>query len=136
MACDVGATVTKSLVEHRSPRKHIVVRSIGSVSTRRFGEAEGHLNRRRAREVVSVCARESKAPTGGFLRGKLNSDQYRMFSSYESQLGAANEQESRGVFRDAQGFGRLDAGSRTDLPAQGLPRHEPRCHQLYLSLQC
>ena len=35
------------------------------------------------------------------------------FSSYEAgPQGAANGQDSWGFFKDAQGFGRLDAGSR------------------------
>ena len=37
----------------------------------------------------------------------------RSFSSCEGQQGAANGQDSWGFFKDAQGFGRLDAGSRT-----------------------
>ena len=35
-----------------------------------------------------------------------------LFSSYEGQQEAANGQDSWGYFRDAQGVGRLDAGSR------------------------
>ena len=35
-----------------------------------------------------------------------------IFPSFESQEGAANGQDSWGFFRDAQGSGRLDAGSR------------------------
>ena len=35
-----------------------------------------------------------------------------IFFSYEGQQGAANGKNSWGIFRDAQGFGRLDAGSR------------------------
>ena len=44
--------------------------------------------------------------------GKLKSD-HGLFSSYEGQQRAANRQNSGGGFqRHAQGFGRLDAGSR------------------------
>ena len=35
-----------------------------------------------------------------------------IFSSYEGQQGATNGKKSWGIFRDAQGFGWLDAGSR------------------------
>ena len=35
------------------------------------------------------------------------------FSSYDGEQGAANGQDSWGFFKDAQSFGRLDAGSRT-----------------------
>ena len=37
-----------------------------------------------------------------------------LFSSYKDQQGAANGQDSWGFFKDAQGFGRLDAGSRAE----------------------
>ena len=37
------------------------------------------------------------------------------FSSYEGQLGAANGQDLLGFSRDAQGFGRLDAGSHAGI---------------------
>ena len=40
---------------------------------------------------------------GTFLREKLISD-HGLFSSYEGQQGAANEQDSWGFFRDAQGL--------------------------------
>ena len=45
------------------------------------------------------------------------------FSSYEGQQGVvANGQDLWGFFRDAQGFGRLDAGSRAGFTSssQGL----------------
>ena len=38
-----------------------------------------------------------------------------VLSSCESQQGAANGQDSRSVFRDAQGLRLLDAGSRTSF---------------------
>ena len=41
--------------------------------------------------------------------------------------GAANGQDSWGFFKDAQGFGRLDAGSRAGFTSsQGLHHHGPR----------
>ena len=46
---------------------------IGWVRTR-FREAGGQLDRRRARGGLNLCARESKAQTGRFLREKLMSD--------------------------------------------------------------
>ena len=44
-----------------------------------------------------------------------------LFSSYEDQQGAANAQDSWGSFRDAQGFGRLDAGSRAGFTSSRPP---------------
>ena len=44
-----------------------------------------------------------------------------LFSSYEYQQGAANAQDSWGSFRDAQGFGRLDAGSRAGFTSSRPP---------------
>ena len=78
-----------------------------------------HQNRRGQREarsstgqgVLNPCARASKVRTRRFLREKLISD-YDRFSSYGVQQGVANEQNSWGFFRDAQGLGWLDAGSR------------------------
>ena len=64
--------------------------------------------------MLNSCARESKARTGRFLREKLISD-HGLFYSYEGQQGAANGQDSWDFFRDAQGFGLLDAGSRARL---------------------
>ena len=52
---------------------------------------------------MNPCARESKAGTGRFLKEKLISD-HNMFCFYESQQGAANEQESWGVFRGCTGL--------------------------------
>ena len=75
--------------------------------------------------MLNPCARESKVPTGRFLRQKLISD-YGLFFSYEGRQGAANGQDSWGVFRDARGFGRLDAGSCAGLPDQGLHHHRPQ----------
>ena len=74
-------------------------RSIGWVRTR-FGEGEGQLNRQGARGVLNLCARESKARTGRFLRGKLISD-HGLFSFYKGQQGAANGQDSWDFFRGA-----------------------------------
>ena len=86
----------------------------------RFGENGGQLDRRRARGGLNSCAREYKARTGRFLRENLISD-YGLFSSYEDQHGAANGQDSWGFFRDAQGFGRLDAGSRAGFTSSRPP---------------
>ena len=90
------------------------------VGTTRFGEGGGQLDRRRARGMLKPCARESKARTGRFLREKLMSDPG-LCSSSEEQQGAANGQDSLGVFRDAQGFGRLDAGSRAGFTSSRPP---------------
>ena len=63
---------------------------------------------------------ESRARTGRFLREKLISD-HGMFSSYGGQQGAANGQDSWVFFRDAQGFGQLDAGSRAGFTSSRPP---------------
>ena len=44
-----------------------------------------------------------------------------IFSSYEDQQGAANGQDSWDFFRDTQGFGRLDAGSRAGFTSARPP---------------
>ena len=44
-----------------------------------------------------------------------------LFSSHEGQQRAANEQDSWGIFRDAQGLGRLDAGSRAGFASSRPP---------------
>ena len=43
-----------------------------------------------------------------------------LFSSYEDQQGAANGQDSWGFLRDAEGFGRLDAGLRAGFTSSRL----------------
>ena len=70
--------------------------------------------------MLNPCALEAKARTVRFLGGKLMSD-HGLFSSYESQQGAANGQDSWGFFRDAQGFGRLDSGSPAGLTSSRPP---------------
>ena len=84
------------------------------------GKAGGKLDRRRVRGVLNLCARESNARTGRFLREKLITG-HGLFSSYEDRQGTANGQDSWGFFRDAQGFGRLDAGSRADFTSSSHP---------------
>ena len=44
-----------------------------------------------------------------------------LFSSYEGEEGAANRQDSWVIFRDAQGFGRLDADSRASFTGSRPP---------------
>ena len=44
-----------------------------------------------------------------------------LISFYEGQQGAANGQDSWGFFRDTQGFGRLDAGSRAGFSSSRPP---------------
>ena len=44
-----------------------------------------------------------------------------LFSFYEGQQGSANEQASWGFLRDAQRFGRMDAGSRADFTSSRPP---------------
>ena len=87
-----GGTIAESLVGRSRTRKRTVARSIGRVSTG-SGGGGGQLDRRRVRGVLNPCARESKARTGRFLRGKLISG-HGLFPSYESHQGAANGQDS------------------------------------------
>ena len=112
---EAGNTVAESLV------------ALYRVGRTRFSGGVGRLDRRRAWGVLNPRAREPKARTERFLRGKLNSD-HGLFSSYEGRQGAVNGQDSCGFFRDAQGFGRLHAGSRASFIslAQGLHHHGPR----------
>ena len=57
-----------------------------------------------------------------------------LFSSYEGEQGAANGQDSWGFFRDAQGFGRLEAGSRAgSTSSRPLP---PWTSVQYLNFPC
>ena len=71
--------------------------------------------------VLNPCARGSKARTGRFLREELISDNHGLFSSYEGRQGAANGQHSWGFFKDAQGFGRLDASSQAGFTSSRPP---------------
>ena len=59
---------------------------------------------------------------------------YDIFSSYEGQQEAANGQESWGFFRDAQGFGRLDAGSRAGFTSSRPPPPSTSVFQFCLFL--
>ena len=54
------------------------------------------------------------------MREKLISD-HGLFHSYEGQQEAANGQDSCFFFRDAQSFGRLDAGSRAGSTSSKPP---------------
>ena len=71
------------------------------------------------------CTRESNAQTGGFLRGKLISD-HGLFSSYESQQGGANGQDSRGVFQGCAELWKAGCWIAPASPAQGLDCRGPR----------
>ena len=119
-------TVTESLVV-----------LIGWVRTR-FGQGGGQLDRRQARGGLKPWARESKARTGRFLWEKLMSEYVFFSSSYGGRQGAVNGQDSWGFFKDAQGFGRLDAGSRAGFTSSRLPLHHgPRCFNFpYFCTMC
>ena len=54
------------------------------------------------------------------MRGKLISD-HGLFSSFESQQGAESRQVPKAFSRDAQGFGRLNAGSRIGFTSSRPP---------------
>ena len=77
-----------------------------------------------------------KAGTGSFLKEKLISDRG-LFSSYEGQQGAANGQDSWGFFRDAHGFGRLDADSRAGFTSpRSLPPWTSVLQFSYFYIMC
>ena len=109
-------------------------RSIGWVRTR-FGEGGGQLDRRRARGVLNPCARESKARTGRCLREKLISD-HGLFSSYEGRQGATNGQDSLFLFRNAQGFGWLDTGSRAGFASSRPPPPWTSVFHIFIFVPC
>ena len=73
------------------------------------------------------------ARTGRFLREKLMS-KHGLFSSYGGQQGAASGQDPWGFFKDAQGFERLDAGSRAGFTSSRLPPPWSSVFQFYLFL--
>ena len=77
-------------------------------------------DRRQATGVLNPCTCEPKARAGGFLKENLTSD-HSLFFSYESQQGAGNGNIREFFFRDAQGFGRLDAGSRACFTSSRPP---------------
>ena len=106
-----GGTFAESLVGRSSAL-------IGSVRNG-FGEGGGQLDRRRARGVLNSCARESKVRIERLLRENAISD-YGLFSSYKGKQGAVNGQDGA-FFRDALGFGRLDAGSRAGFTSSRPP---------------
>ena len=83
--------------------------------------------------MLNLCARESKARIGEVLGEKLISD-HGLFSSYEGLQRAANGQDSWGFFRDAQGFGRLGAGSRAGFVSSRPPLPWTSVFQLSLFL--
>ena len=105
---EAGNTIAESLVE---------LYRVGTYQVRRGRRAAHH---RQARGVLSPCVRNSKVRTGMFLREKLISD-HSLFSSYEGRQGAANGQDLWGFFRDAQGFGRLDAGLSASFTSSRPP---------------
>ena len=55
-----------------------------------------------------------------------------LFPSYEGLQGAANGQDSSRFCRDAQGFGRLDAGSRAGFTSSRPPLPWTWVFQFYL----
>ena len=79
------------------------------IASYRVGSHQIRRGRRAGRPSTSqgsaepLCVRESKARTGRFLREKLISD-HGLFSSYEGQLGEANEQDSWSIFREYTGL--------------------------------
>ena len=57
-----------------------------------------------------------------------------LFSPYKGEQGAANGQDSWGFFKDAQGFGRLDAGSRAGFTSSRPPPPSASVFQFSLFL--
>ena len=100
---EAGESAVESLVGRHSTRKRTVARSIAWVGAR-FGEGGGMLDLRRDGECWTlVCARDSNAQTKSLLSGKLVSDAG-LFSSYNSQQGAANGEISWFFFQGSAGL--------------------------------
>ena len=95
----------------------------------RVGTHQIRRRRRAARSLASqgraepLCAR-IKGANREVSEGKLMSDHCH-FSSYEGHM-ERRTGKIRGAFKDAQGFGRLDAGSRAGYTSSGLHHHGPR----------
>ena len=95
------------------------------VALYRVGMHQIRQRRRTARSSTSpgnakpLCAR-IKGANREISEGNLISD-HGLFSSYVGRQVAANGQDSWGFFRDAQGFGRLDAGSRAGFTSSSPP---------------
>ena len=79
---------------------------------------------------MNPCAQESKTQNGRFLREKLISH-HGLFSYHEGQQGEVNRQDLCGVFRDMQGFGRLDAGSCAGFTTSRPPLPWTSVFQIY-----
>ena len=91
------------------------------VSKRRFREGGEKLDRRRAKGVLFPCTRESQARNRQFSEAKSDLGQQFVFF-----LRAANKEHRAGkipgtFLRDAQGFGRPDAGSLADFTTSRPP---------------
>ena len=71
-------------------------------------------------EGWTAVREDQRRGTGRFLREKMMSDHGSFFFLRGSQ-GATNGQDLWGFFRHAQGFGRLDAGSRAGFTSSGPP---------------
>ena len=91
----------QSLIGCHSTRKRVTVRTVGLLGTN-FGENGGYLYRLQAKGVMNLCAQESWARTGA-LKRKLICNSGQMYS-YESQPGAANEQDSWVAFQGNSGL--------------------------------
>ena len=120
---EAGSTVAESLV---------ALYRVGTHQIRR--------RRRAARSSTSqgrpepLCAR-TEGGNRRFVREKLISD-HGLFSSYEGQHGEANGRDSWGFSRDAQGFGRLDAGSRAGFTSSRPPTPWTSVFQFLISARC
>ena len=68
--------------------------------------------------MLNPCTR---ARTRRFLREKKLIFDYGLFSSYEGRQGAENGKDSWGFYKDVQGFGRLDVGSRAGFTSSRPP---------------
>ena len=107
-AREAGSTVAESLVAlYRVSMHQILLGWRAARSSTSQGRTE------------PLCAR-IKGANWEILREKLISD-HGLFSSYEGQQGAANGQNSWDFFRDAQGFGRLNASSRAGFTSSRPP---------------
>ena len=122
-----GTQETGSIVEESL----VVLYRVGTHQIRR--------RRRTARSSTShgraepLCAR-IKRVNREVSEGKNADVRPRSFISLRGPQGAANGQDSWGFFKDAQGFGRLDVGSRAGFTSSRPPPPRTSVFQFYLIL--
>ena len=120
-----GSTVAESLVV-------VFDRVVTHQIRRRRGAARSSMSQGRAE---TLCAK-IKGANREISEGKLMSD-HGLLSFYEGHKARANGPNSWGFFEDAQGFGRLGAGSRASFTSSSPPPHHgPRYFNFLIFVRC